>query len=212
MPHIKKSLPEYIMDENHFKDFEYEFDYCIIHQENDLNYFAGTLTNALSEFITFQDNESFAYFLAQLLQSKILIPVHIYPSGQNDKSIMKLPKCKNDSYLHMQKANIVPQIKIANKTRFFGMFLSIREIQSIAPHNTFIYIAFDTVYKWIKKHHPEIDTIVFDAFSKYEYSWCIDTDDFIKQIESFKKFAKKYNPRNLTSYLHRTSMQKRIVK
>ena len=35
MTNTQKSLTEYILDENHFKDFEYEFDYCIIHQEND---------------------------------------------------------------------------------------------------------------------------------------------------------------------------------
>lgn len=32
MTNTQKSLTEYILDENHFKDFEYEFDYCIIHQ------------------------------------------------------------------------------------------------------------------------------------------------------------------------------------
>ena len=68
MQKTTKSLSTYIMDENHFKDFEYEFDYCIIRKENDFDYLGGTLTSALAEFMTFKDNESLAYFLALLLQ------------------------------------------------------------------------------------------------------------------------------------------------
>ena len=85
-----KSSPEYIMDENHFKDFEYEFDYCIIHDKNDIGYFSGTLTSALAEFMVFKDNESFMHFLAVLIQSKILIPVGICPPGQNTQTIIKI--------------------------------------------------------------------------------------------------------------------------
>ena len=33
MPQTTQSLSAYIMDENHFKDFEYDFDYCIIHKK-----------------------------------------------------------------------------------------------------------------------------------------------------------------------------------
>ena len=33
-----------MMDENHFKDFEYEFDYCIIHKEKDFDYFPFKIT------------------------------------------------------------------------------------------------------------------------------------------------------------------------
>ena len=50
MTNTQKSLTEYVLDENHFKDFKYEFDYCIIHQENDTDYFNGTLASALAEY------------------------------------------------------------------------------------------------------------------------------------------------------------------
>ena len=110
------------MDENHFKDFEYDFDYCIIHKENDTDYFNGTLTSALAEFMTFKDNESLAYLLALLLKSKILIPIYICPPGKNNEYIIKLPDCKNNSCLYMKNANVVPQIKTTNNTRFLVLF------------------------------------------------------------------------------------------
>lgn len=175
------------MDENHFKDFEYNFDYCIIHKENDTDYFNGTLTSALAEFMTFKDNESLAYFLALLLQSKILLPIYICPPGKNNEYIIKLPDCKNDSFLYMKNANVIPQIKTADNTKFLSAFLSIREIHAIAHNTMFLYTDFETVYKWIKKHRTEIDTIAFDPFAKYDYAWYINVDDFIKQIELFKK-------------------------
>ena len=200
------------MDENHFKDFEYEFDYCIIHKENNTDYFNGTLASALTEFMTFKDNESLAYFLALLLQSKILVPVYICLPGKNDEYIIKLPDCKNDSHLYMKNANVIPQIKTANNTRFFSTFLSIREIHNIAHNHMFLYIDFETVYKWIKKHHTEIDTIAFDPFAKYDYAWYINVDDFIKQIELFKKFVKSYKGKNIISDLHTISLQKHTPK
>lgn len=208
MPITTKSLSKYIMDENHFKDFEYDFDYCIIHQENDTEYFGGILTGALAEFMTFKDNESLAYFLALLLQSKILVPIYICPPGKNDEKIIKLPDCENDSYLYMKNANIVPQIKAADNTRFFSAFLSIREIHGASANHMFLYIDFETVYKWIKKHHKQIDTIVFDPFAKYNYNWVINVDDFIKPIELFKKFIKNYKGKNIISDLHAASLQK----
>ena len=207
-----KSLPEYIMDENHFKDFEYEFDYCIIHNKNDIGYFGGTLTSALSEFMIFKDKESFIHFLAILTQSKILIPVGIYPSGRNTQNIIKLPDCKNNSFLYMKNANVVPIIKVGEKTRFFSTFCSIREINTVAHNHMFLYIDFETVYKWIKKHRKEIDIVALDNFSKYNYSWYIETDDFIKQIDEFKKFAKNYSGKNLVAYLYNISLQKHIPK
>lgn len=207
-----KSSPEYIMDENHFKDFEYEFDYCIIHDKNDIGYFSGTLTSALAEFMVFKDNESFMHFLAVLIQSKILIPVGICPPGQNTQNIIKIPDCKNDCFLYMKNANVVPIIKFGDKTRFFSAFGSIREIHSIAHNHMFLYIGFETAYKWIKKHRKEIDVIALDNFSKHEYSWYIETDDFIKQIDKFKKFAKNYSGKNLVADLYNISLQKHMPK
>ena len=145
MTNIRKTLTEYVLDENHFKDFEYEFDYCIIHQENDTDYFNGTLASALAEYNVFKDNESLAYFIATLLRSKILIPIYICPPGKNDTSIMKLPDCKNDSFLYMKNVNIVPQIKLADKTRIFSGFLSIRETRSAATNHMFLYIDFESL-------------------------------------------------------------------
>ena len=212
MQKTTKALPAYMMNENHFKDFEYEFDYCIIHKENDFDYLDGTLTSALAEFITFKDNESLAYFLALLLQSKILLPIYICPPGKNDEYIIKLPDCKNDSCLYMKNANVIPQIKTADNTKFLSAFLSIREIHAIAHNTMFLYTDFETVYKWIKKHRTEIDTIAFDPFAKYDYAWYINVDDFIKQIELFKKFIKNYKGKNIISDLHTISLQKHMRK
>ena len=212
MTNTQKSLTEYILDENHFKDFEYEFDYCIIHQEKDTDYFNGTLASALAEYNVFKDNESLAYFIATLLRSKILIPIYICPPGKNDTSIMKLPDCKNDSFLYMKNVNIVPQIKLADKTRIFSGFLSIREIHGAATNHMFLYIDFETVYKWIKKHNKEIDMIGFDAFSKHDYSYFISCDDFIKQMDQFKRFIKSYTGKNLISDLHNACIHKHMPK
>ncbi|MBE6460559.1 MAG: hypothetical protein E7007_01465 [Alphaproteobacteria bacterium] len=213
MSNLKKSLPMYVMDENHFKDFEYEFDYCIIHKEKHTDYLCGTLSSALSEFITFKDSESLMYFLSLLVHSEMLIPVGaIYPPGTNDKSIIKLPDCKNTDYLYMKNVNVVPKITTSDNNKFFSVFLSIREIHEIAKNDTFLYIDFETVYKWIKKHRKEIDIIVFDAFDKYNYTWYVDTDDFIKQIDIFKKFEKNYKGKNLISDLHQISFQKHVKK
>ena len=203
----------YVMDENHFKDFEYEFDYCIIHKEKHADYFDGTLSSALSEFITFKDSESLMYFLSVLVYSEMLIPVGaIYPPGTNDKSIIKLPDCKNTDYLYMKNVNVVPKITIGDGNKFFSVFLSIREIHEIASNNTFLYIDFETVYKWIKKHRKEVDVIVFDVFDKNNYVWAVDIGDFIKQIESFYKFEKNYKGKNLISDLHQMSFQKHVKK
>ena len=212
MQKTTKALPAYMMNENHFKDFEYEFDYCIIHKENDFDYLDGALTSALAEFITFKDNESLAYFIALLLQSKILLSIYICPPGKNDESIIKIPDCKNDSCLYMKDSNIIPQIKTADNIRFFNAFLSIREIHAIAHNTMFLYTDFETVYKWIKKHRSEIDTIAFDPFAKYDYAWYINVDDFIKQIELFKKFIKNYKGKNIISDLHTISLQKHMRK
>ncbi|MBQ6027343.1 MAG: hypothetical protein IJL21_02220 [Alphaproteobacteria bacterium] len=213
MSNLKKSLPMYVMDENHFKDFEYEFDYCIIHKEKHADYFDGTLSSALSEFITFKDSESLMYFLSVLVYSEMLIPVGaIYPPGTNDKSIIKLPDCKNTDYLYMKNVNVVPKITIGDGNKFFSVFLSIREIHEIASNNTFLYIDFETVYKWIKKHRKEVDVIVFDVFDKNNYVWAVDIGDFIKQIESFYKFEKNYKGKNLISDLHQMSFQKHVKK
>ena len=212
MSQTKKSLSTYIMDENHFKDFEYDFDYCILHKENDIDYFNGTLTSVLAEFMTFKDNESLAYFLALLSQSKLLVPVYICPPGKNDEKIIKLPDCKNDSYLYMKNANVIPQIKTTKKDSFLSVFLSIREINTIAHNTIFLYIDFETVYKWIKKHRKKIHIVVFDAFAKYNYAWYADIDDFIKEIELFKKFVKSYKGKNIISDLHKISLQKHMPK
>ena len=212
MPAIKKSLPEYILDEKHFKDFEYDFDYCIIHQENDTDYFDGTTASALAEYNVFQDDESLTYFMAMLIQSKILIPVGVYPPGPDNTRIMKLPDCKNDGYLYLKNANVVPQIKMADKVRFFSAFLSIREIHKAAANHTFLYIDFETVFKWIKKHRPDIDMIAFDIFSKYKYSYCIGCDDFIKQINQIKRLAKSHTGQNYVRDLHNICLQKHMPK
>ena len=76
----------------------------------------------------------------------------------------------------------------------------------------FLYIGFETAYKWIKKHRKEIDVIALDNFSKHDYSWYIKTDDFIKQIDKFKKFAKNYSGKNLVADLYNISLQKHMPK
>ena len=212
MTNIRKTLTEYALDENHFKDFEYEFDYCIIHQENDTDYFNGTLASALAEYNVFKDNESLEYFLAVLSQSKILIPIYICPPGKNDTSIMKLPDCKNDSFLYMKNVNIVPQIKIADKTKIFSGFLSIREIHGATAKHMFLYIDFETVYKWIKKHDKEIDMIALDAFSKHGYSYFINCNDFINQIEQIKKLIKRYKGKNFLADVYDICLKKHMPK
>ena len=59
---------------------------------------------------------------------------------------------------------------------------------------------FEDLNKWIKKHRTEIDAIAFDPFAKYDYAWYINVDDFIKQIELFKKFIKNYKGKNIIFY------------
>lgn len=63
-----------------------------------------------------------------------------------------------------------------------------------------------------KKLRTEIDTIAFDPFAKYDYAWYINVDDFIKQIELFKKIVKSYKGKNIISDLHKVSLQKHIPK
>ena len=208
----KQSLPEYILDEKHFKDFEYDFNYCIIHRENDTDYFNGTTASALGEYNVFQDDESLTYFIAVLAQSKMLISVDICASESDEKSILKLPYCKNDSYLCLENVNLVPQTKVADKVKVFSAFLSIREINKVAENNTFLYIDFETVFKWIKKHRKDIDMVAFDIFSKYGYSYYIKCDDFIKQIDQIKKLAKSYTGKNLTADLFNICLKKHIRK
>lgn len=203
-----KSLPKYVLDENHFKDFEYDFDYCIIHKENDNDYFTGTTASALAEYNVFKDAESLTYFIALLIISKILISVSIYPKGLNKKRIMTLPDCKNDSYLYLKNTNLIPHIKIANKIRFFNVFLSIREIHDIPKNYSFLYIDFETVFKWIKKHRQDVDMIAFDIFSKYGYSYYVSCDDFIKQINEVKKLAKSYPGKNYIRDLYNICLKK----
>ena len=202
----------YVLDENHFKDFEYDFDYCIIHRENDTDYFNGTVASALGEYNVFKDDESLTYFIAMLVQSKILISVDICSPGPESKRIMKLPYCKNDSYLQLENANLIPQIKTVDKVRIFSAFLSVREINKVPANNTFLYIDFETVFKWIKKHDKEIDMIALDAFSKHGYSYFISCDDFIKQIDQFKRFIKSYTGKNLISDLHNACIHKHMPK
>lgn len=177
MPNVKTSLPEYVLDENHFKDF----DYSVIHKENDTDYIGGNLTSSLAEFITFKNNKSLSRFLTILLQSKILIPVDIV--NTKDKNIIKLSHCRNNSYLNLENVNVAPQIKIGDKTRFFSIFSSVREIHDIST--TFLYIDFEIAYKWIKKYRKDIDVITFDNFSEH-FAWFINCDIFIKELDQFE--------------------------
>ena len=212
MTATKTSLPEYVLDEKCFKDFEYDFDYCIIHRENDTDYFNGTVASALGEYNVFQDDESLTYFIAMLVRSKVLISVDICPPGPEHKRILKLPDCKNDSYLQLKNANLVPQIKVVDEVRVFSAFLSVREINKVAANNTFLYIDFETVFKWIKKHSADIDMIAFDIFSKHNYSYYISCDDFIKQINQIKKLAKSYSGKNYVRDLYDLCLKKHIRK
>ena len=54
--------------------------------------------------------------------------------------------------------------------------------------------------------------MAFDAFAKYNYAWYADIDDFIKEIELFKKFVKSYKGKNIISDLHKISLQKHMPK
>ena len=76
----------------------------------------------------------------------------------------------------------------------------------------FMYIDFETVYKWIRKHRAKIDAIVFDPFAKYDYAWYIGVGDFIKQIEVLKKVLKSYQGKNIISDLRTVSIQKHMPK
>jgi len=134
------------------------------------------------------------------------------PPGKNDEYIIKLSDCKNDSCLYMKNANVIPQIKTADNTKFFNVFLSTRETHAVAHNHMFLYIDFETIYKWIKKRRTQIDTIAFDPFSKYDYTLYINVDDFIKQIDLFKKFVKSYTGKNIISDLHTISLQKHMHK
>lgn len=195
-----KSLSKYILDQNHFKDFEYEFDYHILRTENDTDYFGGNLTSALAEMMVFKDHESLAYFLAILSQSKILIPIDIYPPRKSSQRIVKRSECNF--------ADIVPDIKSADETTFFSIFTSIREIHTAAHNHIFLYTDFQTAYKWIKKHREQIDVIAFDAFSNHEYAWFVKIDAFIAEIDNYTKHAKNYTGKNILADLYNISLQK----
>ena len=54
--------------------------------------------------------------------------------------------------------------------------------------------------------------IVFDAFSKHDYSYFISCDDFIKQIDQFKRFIKSYTGKNLIGDLHNACIHKHMPK
>lgn len=195
-----KSLSKYILDDNHFKDFEYEFDYSIIHKENDTDYFSGSLTSALAEMMVFKDHESLAYFLAMLSQSKILIPIGIYPPNTNSQRIIKRSEHK--------LSDIVPDIKNADGTKFFSIFTSIREIHTAAHNHMFLYTDFQTAYKWLREHMEKIDIIAFDAFSNHEYAWFIKIDAFIAELDNYTKHAKNYTGKNILADLYSISLQK----
>ncbi len=227
MPRKTKSSPIWICESNQYKDFKLDFPYSIIHHVGDTDYLSGGLSSTLAEWCVFNDKESFAYFMAVLMQSKVLIPVHFLPSfgRPNTMGILHTKRGEMDAsgeYLDIGAVDLVPVVKQADDTgqRFFAVFTSIREIsqspiltiENFAPHPeyTYLYIEFSRVYEWIKKHRADIDYIAFDLLGQYFTPF--DTDKFIEIIDDFQRNAMAYTGKNLVHDLRIATLDKHLPK
>ncbi|MCQ2599078.1 MAG: SseB family protein [Alphaproteobacteria bacterium] len=217
-----------------YKDFELDFACYIIHgirdtDNGDTDYIDGTLASALAEYSCFKDDESWNYFLAELMRSKVLVPVHMLPSFGKTNS-MAIRHIDPEDLIDMKKYNIpkehidlVPITKksINTNQEFLMLFLSIRQIGYISwkndikePSYTFLYIEFKHVYEWLKKHNKDLDSIIFDLFDKYKHTLDVNLIDFIKNMKTFEKFKSKYKGKyiDFIQDLRKASLNKHMPK
>ncbi len=216
-------IPTLVLEYSKYKDFELDFNYSIIHGIGDADYIDGTLASALAEYTCFKDNESWNYFLAQLMQSKVLVPVHILPSFEKANT-MAILHINSDELVDVQEnivrnetLDLIPATTAnSNKEEFLMIFLSIRELNgyynSDRKTDTLLYIEFKHVYNWLKKHKKYLDFIIFDLFDKYNYTLKMNSSEFIKTVKNFETIKKEYKGKDFIGDLRNVSLDKHISK
>lgn len=129
---MQKTKP-YILEEAQFKDYELDFPYRIIHKQGDTDYLCGTLSSALSECSVFKDTESFAYFYALLVNSSILIPVHIIINPEETHELSAIETDVDIIEGSVEKVTIVPELFFEDDKSILPICTSIRELSCVPP-------------------------------------------------------------------------------
>lgn len=231
MPRKTKFSPVWVWENKRYHDVRLDFPYSIIHRVGDTGYLSGGLSSTLAEWCDFNDAESFIYFIAVLMQSKVLIPVHFLPSfgRPNGMGIMHAKRGEMDApyeYMDIGAVDLVPvTIEIEDMhQRFLAVFTSLREISQSPvlvlknspvpllpnPEYTYLYIEFRLVYEWIKKHRTDIDCIAFDLLGQYFTS--VDIDKFIEIVHDLHCAEMGYKGKNLIHDLRMASLNKHLPK
>ena len=232
MTEKQKSSPAWVCERERYQDFELDFPYSVIHRVRDTDYLTGGLSSALAEWRVFKDAESFAYFIAVLMQAKVLIPVHFLPSYGRPSSVTILHTKRgelesSDEYCNIGAVDLVPKTSCVDETgrEFLAIFTSIREISKTplfpeAPHPlvvqqpqyTYLYIEFSRVYEWLKKHKSSVDDVIFDLLSKDYKQVGMTVDAFLETIDRFQTVAQEYTGKNLLHDLMMASLAKHAPK
>lgn len=227
-----KSLPTWVVDREQYRDFELDFQYRIIHRVRDTDYLTGGLSSALAEWRVFKDDESFVYFIAVLMQSKVLIPVHFLPSYGRPRAMTILHTKRGEldareKYADIGAIDMVPVTKRVDETgrEFLAIFTSIREIAKTplfpeAPHPLvmqqpqyiYLYIEFSRVYEWLKRHQTQVADIVFDLYGKHDKTAFMTVRGFIEIVDRFQAAAHEYKGKNLLHDLMMASLAKHAPK
>lgn len=227
-----KYLPTWVVDREQYRDFELDFQYRIIHRLHETDYMTGGLSSVLMEWSVFRDDESFVYFIAVLMQSKVLIPVHFLPSYGRPRAMTILHTKRGEldareKYADIGAIDMVPVTKRVDETgcEFLAIFTSIREIAKTplfpeAPHPlvmqqpqyTYLYIEFSCVYEWLKKHKSSVDDVIFDLLSKDYKQVGMTVDAFVETIDRFQTAAQEYTGKNLLHDLMMASLAKHVPK
>ena len=232
MTEKQKSSPVWVCERERYQDFELDFPYYIIHRVRDTDYLTGGLSSALAEWRVFKDDESFVYFIAVLMRSKVLIPVHFLPSYGRPRAMTILHTKRGEldareEYEDIGAVDLVPKTPCVDETgrEFLAIFASIREISKTplfpeAPHPlvmqqpqyTYLYIEFSRVYEWLKRHQTQVADIVFDLYGKHDKTAFMTVHGFIEIVDRFQAAAHEYKGKNLLHDLMMASLAKHAPK
>lgn len=232
MTEKQKSSPAWVCERERYQDFELDFPYSIIHRVRDTDYLTGGLSSALAEWRVFKDDESFVYFIAVLMQSKVLIPVHFLLSYGRPRAMTILHTKRGEldareKYANIGSVDMVPLTKRVDETgrEFLAIFTSIREIAKTPlfpevphplamqqPQYTYLYIEFSRVYEWLKKHKSSVDDVIFDLLGKDYKQVGMSVEAFIETIDRFQTAAQEYTGKNLLHDLMIASLAKHVPK
>lgn len=227
-----KSSPVWVCESGRYQDFELDFLYSIIHRVGDTDYVTGGLSSVFFEWRVFKDVESFVYFIAVLMRSKVLIPIHILPSfgGPSDIDILTLKRGELDlreEYLAIDDVSLLPMTTKAEDTgrEFLAIFTSIREISQTPlvperpdplvvqqPKFTYLYIEFSHLYEWLKRHRKHINDVVFDLFGKGNKPAGMPLDYLIENVDRVQAFADEYTGKDFLHDLMMASLAKHAPK